>query len=316
MLSRVANSIYWMSRYVERAENLARYIEVTMNVILDSPESVHQPWKPLIQATGDYAIFEQRYGLPTAENVIAFLTFDLDYSNSIGSCITLARENARTIRESISTQAWEQINEFYHWLRSPGLESLRPDQLADYFQQIRVHNYLLTGILDSTMLQDEGWHFSNLGRLIERADKTSRILDVKYFTLLPKIEDVGTAIDDLQWSAVLRSVSGLELYRKRFHTITVRRVVEFLILEREFPRAIRYCLEGADRSLHAITGSPSGNYQNSAEQLLGQMRSNLAYTDVERIIQNGLHEFIDNLQIGLNQLDDAIFNTFFNTQSA
>jgi uncharacterized alpha-E superfamily protein len=201
-------------------------------------------------------------------------------------------------------------------LRSPGLESLKPDQLADYFQQIRVHNYLLTGILDSTMLQDEGWHFSNLGRLIERADKTSRILDVKYFTLLPKIEDVGTAIDDLQWSAVLRSVSGLELYRKRFHTITVRRVVEFLVLEREFPRAIRYCMEGADRSLHAITGSPIGNYQNSAEQLLGQMRSNLAYTDVERIIQNGLHEFIDNLQIGLNQLDDAIFNTFFNTQSA
>ena len=118
------------------------------------------------------------------------------------------------------------------------------------------------------MSHNEGWHFFNLGRLLERADKTSRILDVKYFTLLPSVQDVGSPVDDLQWSAVLRSVSGFEMYRKRFHGITVERIVDFLILDREFPRAIRYCVEEADESLHAISGSPQGSFENSARSFV------------------------------------------------
>lgn len=311
MLSRVANSIYWMARYVERAENLARYIEVTLNVILDQPESAHHQWEPLILATGDQKVFTEKYGKPEAQSVIHFLTFDLDYSNSIKSCLTIARENARTIREAISSEAWEQINEFYHWLRTAYKQNMELDQLADFYQKARMQSHLFSGILDATMLHGEGWHFANLGRLIERADKTSRILDVKYFTLLPNVLDVGTTIDDLQWSAVLRSVSGFEVYRKRYRGITVPRVVEFLILDREFPRAVRFCLEGADRSLHAITGSPEGVFRNAAEQRLGQLRSTLVFADVQEIINNGLHEFVDELQVKLNDIDEAIFDTFF-----
>lgn len=311
MLSRVANSIYWMARYVERAENLARYIEVALNVILDQPDTAHQQWEPLVLATGDQKSFLERYGQATSQNVINFLTFDLEYSNSIQSCLTHARENARTTREAISTEAWEQINEFYHWLRTPHQQQMSLDQLADFYQRVRTHSYLFNGILDATMLHGEGWHFANLGRLIERADKTSRILDVKYFTLLPNVFDVGTTIDDLQWSAVLRSVSGFEVYRKQFRTITVPRVVEFLFLDREFPRAVRFCLDGAQRSLHAITGSLEGDFHNAAEQKLGQLRSTLAYSDVQQIINNGLHEFVDEFQTKLNEIDEAIYDTFF-----
>jgi uncharacterized alpha-E superfamily protein len=315
MLSRVANSIYWMARYVERAENLARFIEVTLNVILDQPDTSGQQWRPLILATGDEDKFLERYSEPTAQNVIEFLTFDLNYENSIISCLTLARENARTIREAISSEAWEQINQFYHWLKQPQVQPMSLDQLTEFYLQARMHSHLFSGILDASMLHGEGWHFANLGRLLERADKTSRILDVKYFTLLPDIQDVGTTIDDLQWSAVLRSVSGFEVYRKRHRTVTVPRIVEFLILEREFPRAIRFCLEGAYQSLRAITGSAEGAFQNPAEQRLGHLRSTLAYTDVKQIISRGLHEFVDDLQVKINEIDEAIFETFFALRS-
>lgn len=311
MLSRVANSIYWMARYIERAENLARFIEVTLNFILDRPDSSYEQWEPLILATGDEPDFKERYGAASAQNVVHFLTFDPDYGNSIVSCLTLARENARTVREAISSEAWEQINEFYLWLRASQNRSMTLDSQFELFQKIRMESHLFSGILDATMSRGTGWQFANLGRLIERADKTSRILDVKYFTLLPKIEDVGTTIDDLQWSAVLRSVSGFEMFRKRYHAITVRRIVEFLILDRDFPRAVRFCLDGAERSLRTITGSPDSVYCNSAEQRLGQLRANLSYADVESIIQAGLHEFVDDFQQKLNHIDDAIYDTFF-----
>lgn len=311
MLSRVANSIYWMARYVERAENLARFIEVTLNFILDQPDSSYQQWEPLVLATGDEKEFKDRYGAATSDNVVHFLTFDPEYANSIISCLTHARENARTVREAISSEAWEQINEFYLWVKKSQNSSKTLDSQFELFQRIRLESHLFSGILDATMSRGTGWQFANLGRLIERADKTSRILDVKYFTLLPKVEDVGTTIDDLQWSAVLRSVSGFEMFRKRYHAITIRRIIEFLILDRDFPRAVRFCLDGAERSLRAITGSPDSVFRNTAEQRLGQLRANLAYADVESIIQAGMHEFVDGLQHKLNQIDDAVYETFF-----
>jgi uncharacterized alpha-E superfamily protein len=300
-----------MARYVERAENLARFIEVTLNFILDQPDSSYQQWEPLVLATGDEKEFKDRYGGPTSENVVHFLTFDPEYANSIISCLTHARENARTVREAISSEAWEQINEFYLWVKKSQNSSKTLDSQFELFQRIRLESHLFSGILDATMSRGTGWQFANLGRLIERADKTSRILDVKYFTLLPKVEDVGTTIDDLQWSAVLRSVSGFEMFRKRYHAITIRRIIEFLILDRDFPRAVRFCLDGAERSLRAITGSPDSVFRNTAEQRLGQLRANLAYADVESIIQAGMHEFVDGLQHKLNQIDDAVYETFF-----
>lgn len=311
MLSRVAESIYWMARYVERAENLARFIDVTLNLILDQPHGTAQQWEPLINATGDEREFAKRYPAPTADHVIRFLSFDREYPSSIISSLSAARENARTVREAISSEAWEQLNEFYHFVREVAETGLRLDSPTEFFHKIKQHSHLFNGIVDATMSRDSGWHFANLGRLLERADKTSRILDVKYFTLLPKVQDVGTTIDDLQWSAVLRSVSGFEMFRKRYHTITVERVIEFLILDSKFPRAIRYCIANADLSLHEISGSPLGAYRNGAEQRLGRLRSELSYSDVHSIAQRGLHQFVDGLQRTLNEVGEGIHETFF-----
>lgn len=313
MLSRVADSIYWMARYVERAENLARFIDVTLNLLLDSPQDAGREWAPLVNTTGDDEYFAAHYGEPNEANVIRFLAFDREYPNSIIASLVAARENARTVREAISSEAWEQLNEFYLFVRNAAGSTL-PPQPADFFGAVKQHSHLFNGVLDATMSHDKGWHFANLGRLLERADKTSRILDVKYFTLLPQVQDVGTTLDDLQWSAVLRSVSGFEMYRKRHHAITVRRVVQFLILDRAFPRAARFCISGADESLHQICKTAPGTYCNAAQQRLGRLRSELEYTDVDFIVQNGLHEYVDRFQDQLNAVGAAINETFFAAQ--
>ena len=161
------------------------------------------------------------------------------------------------------------------------------------------------------MTHGEAWHFSRLGRLLERADKTSRILDVKYYMLLRSAADVGTPFDDIQWAAVLRSTSAFEMYRKRHGRLTPRGVAEFLIMDREFPRAIHFCLLAARDSLHAISGTPLGTFRHPPEKLLGQLCSDLAYTAVDEIINQGLHEYLDEFQTRLNRIGAGIFDTFF-----
>ena len=171
-------------------------------------------------------------------------------------------------------------------------------------------SHRFVGITDVTMSHNEGWHFGRLGCLLERADKTSRILDVKYYLLLPNVHDVGTPVDDIQWSAVLRSASAFEMYRKRFGLLRPDRVADFLMLDREFPRAMHYCLVQAEESLHAISGSPPGTFQNAAEQRLGRLRSELDYAHIDEIITRGLHEFLDAFQAKLNDVGTAIYETF------
>lgn len=310
MLSRVADAIYWMSRYVERAENLARFVDVTMSLILDLPEGSAEQWQPLISATGDQAWFAERYQAATRENVVRFLTFDEVYPNSILCCLQKARANARSVRETISSEMWEQLNGYYHLVQEAAQRRRRLDTPQEFFHEVKMNSHLFAGITDNTMSYGEGWHFAQLGRLIERADKTSRMLDVKYYFLLPHVGDVGTPLDDLHWSAVLRSVSGLEMFRKRHHGITPERVVGFLVLDRLFPRSIMHCLNAADESLHAVSGSPGGTFWNVAEKRMGQLRSELAYTTVSDIVQFGLHEFIDAFQSKLNSVGEGIFETF------
>lgn len=310
MLSRVADSIYWMCRYVERAENLARFMDVTLNLSLDLPVVAAEQWRPLVNTTGDHGWFTEHYEQANRDNVIRFLTFDSEYDHSILSCLQHARENARSIRETISSEMWEHLNNFYYLVLEAARRPDTIDDPQDFFGEVKLASHLFRGITDGTMSHGEGWHFAQLGSLIERADKTSRILDVKYFYLLPKLEDVGTPIDDLHWSAVLRSVSGLEMFRKRHHGITPERVVGFLVLDRQFPRSIMHCIDVANESLHAISGSPIGTFWNPADRKLGQLRAELAYAHVDDIIQHGLHEFLDSFQTRLNEVGDAVYETF------
>ncbi|HMF47503.1 MAG TPA: alpha-E domain-containing protein [Candidatus Saccharimonadales bacterium] len=311
MLSRVANSIYWLSRYTERAENVARFIEVNLQMILDLPSGSHEQWEPLVIITGDDAGFAKHYPSAGRENVIQFLTFDSENPNSILSCLRAARENARTVREAISSEMWEQINSCFLMVNAAASDRRIKEQPYGFFSDVKKASQLFDGITDATMLHGEGWHFYQMGRLLERADKTSRLLDVKYFILLPSAADVGTTLDDIQWGAVLRSASAFEMYRKRHGHIAPDHVVDFLLLDDEFPRSVDFCLSGTNASLHAISGTPIGTFRNAAEQHLGHLRAELAYADVQQIIAKGLHEFLDSLQSKLNRVDHTIFETFF-----
>lgn len=315
MLSRVADSIYWMSRYIERVENLARFIEVTLNLIIDLPGDSASAWQALVSTTGDHEWFAEHYPAATRENVIKFLTFDQDYPNSIRTCLYRARENARSVRETISSETWEQINLFYYMVREAGTGPQALESPEDFFNDVKMASHLFKGITDGTMSRGEGWQFARLGRLLERADKTSRILDVKYFMLRPGARetvgrDAGSSMDDLRWSAVLRSVSGFEMYRKRHHHISPRGVVDFLVLDREFPRAIQYCVEAAEECLHRISGTPVGKHSNVAEERLDVLRRELAEVDVEELLAAGLHNFLDTFQTKLNGVGEGIHETF------
>jgi uncharacterized alpha-E superfamily protein len=310
LLSRVADSVYWMSRYIERAENVARFMDVNLHLALDAAPGYGNQWQPIVDTSGDRGGFLERYGEASRENVIQFLAFDERNPNSICSCVRAARENARSVRETISSEMWEQANSLYLLLTGAG-KHVAPDGLPDFFRSVRMGCHLFEGISAATMSHNEAWHFSRLARSLERADKTTRILDVKYYVLLPSVSDVGTPYDDIQWAAVLKSVSGFEMYRKRHGRILPDRIVDFLLLDNEFPRAVRHSIGRADASLHAITGAPLGTFSCSSEQRLGQLRSELDFADVTSILLDGLHEFLDGLQTKMNTIDECVLGDFF-----
>lgn len=310
LLSRAADAVYWMARYIERAENVARFIDVDLHLQLDLPlEPAHQ-WQPLIDTSGDAEAFRERHGEAHKANVIRFLAWDLDNLNSISSCLRAARENARSIREIISSEMWEQVNYIYLKLQSQKALA-ETERVAEILRGVRMGCHLFEGVTDATMTHNEPWHFLRLGRQLERADKTSRILDVKYFMLLPSPHTIGTPYDDIHWSAVLKSVSGFEMYRKKHGRISPRKIVDFLVLDRDFPRAIRHCLRAADESLHAITGTPMGSCEYPSERSLAPLRAELDYTSMQSIIGTGLHEYLDGLQVRMNAFGDDLQRDFF-----
>ncbi|WP_339726792.1 alpha-E domain-containing protein [uncultured Gimesia sp.] len=311
MLSRVASSVYWLSRYVERAENVARFIDVNYNLTLGETDTLGNQWAPLIFTTGDQATFEERYESFTRKNVLKFLLFDEKNPNSILSCAALARENARTIREIIPSVVWEQLNQFYFMVRSSaGLETTQ-DQPQEFCERVRLASHMLVGATDSTMSHGESWHFARVGRMIERADKTSRIVDVQYYILLPDANDVGSALDVVRWSALLQSASALAMYRRQYGKILPDHVADFLVLDSRFPRSMHFCLAKAQQSLRSITGSTAGTFLNLTEQRIGLLCSNMDYTSVDNIIEQGLHQYIDGFQKQLNLVGEAIQNDFF-----
>jgi uncharacterized alpha-E superfamily protein len=312
MLSRVAEAVFWMSRYIERGENVARFIDVNQAISLGGRIGTADQWAPLIYASGDEAAFKEFYGEISKRNVLRFLTFDQRNPNSILSCVSRARENARQIRDILSTAMWESINRFYLQMREAAPDERGIiDHPHHFLERVKRASHEFIGVTGVTLSHGEAWNFATLGRVLERADKTSRILDVKYFTLLPDSSQVGSTLDIVQWSALLESSSALHMYRKRFGRIDSLKVVEFLVLDRHFPRSMRFCLSDAEECLHAITGTPMGMFGNRAEQLMGLLNSRLNYTRVEDIISGGLHEFIDDAQGQINEIGMEISKQFF-----
>jgi uncharacterized alpha-E superfamily protein len=315
LLGRVADSIYWMARYIERAENVARFVGVNLHLTLDLGSSEENQWQPIVDVTGDARVFRERFAEATQETVVEFLALDAADPNSMFSCILAARENARSVRETISSEMWEQVNALYLLVKE-ARGRLTPDALPGYFHDVRMACDQFQGVTDSTMSHNEAWRFIGLGRSLERADKTTRLVDVKYFILLPALSDVGTPYDEIQWAAVLKSVSGFEMYRKRHGRISPSRVVDFLLFDNEFPRAVRYASGQADGCLHAITGTPAGAFSCASEQRLGMLKSELDFGRVDVILAEGLHEFLDGLQVKLNKIDEGVAGDFFGRSPA
>lgn len=312
MLSRVADGLYWMSRYVERAENSARLLDVNFQLMLDfenqTEAAARQHWAPILSSLEHEKLFQRFYQEADGESVVDFVTFSEQNPNSILSCLSRARENARCVREQISSEMWEHLNRLYLFVHSGEAREMMRASAHQFFRHLIGRSHQFIGTTDVTMTHGEGWDFIQIGKLLERADSTSRILDVKYHILLPSGERVGGTVDTIQWMAVLRSCSALEAYRKlHVGPVAPWSIAEFLVLHDAFPRALRYCVHGLDAALHRVSGVTLDRFSNEAERLSGRLRGELDYTTINEIFQQtGLHQYLDRFQLRLVEIGDAM----------
>jgi uncharacterized alpha-E superfamily protein len=290
---------------------VARFVNVNLQLILDAPAVHGQQWEALITASGDSEQFKERFKEPSHENVIRFLLFDRENPNSVVSCVRSARENARSIRDTITADMWEPVNQLYLYLSDAAVHRPR-DSYEDFMSEVKRYCQQFQGATDSSFNHGEAWQFLNLGRMIERADKTTRILDVKYYLLLPKVDDVDTPIDDIQWSAVLRSVSGLQMYRMRHGRLLPLDIVGFVMLDAGFPRSVRHCVAEAGAALNTIADGEN----NEATVAIETIGSRLDAATAVDIVRGGLHEFIDSLQIDFNELGILVSEAYFGARPA
>ena len=300
-----------MNRYLERAENYARFMDVNYNLSLELPPNEEEQWKPLVVITGDWPLYDSLHPKAEKDKVIHFMAFEKQNPNSIYNCIVNARENARAIRTEITKEVWEQINALYYLVKSGSEKKKRSDaDLRQFFTEIKNGCQLLYGMYDATISRNEGWNFAKLGQFIERADKTSRVLDAKYHFLLNSPNQVGSTSDLIQWAALLKSVSAYDMYRKKYGKLTSSCIAEFLILDRDFPRSILNCLIRAEHSIITLSGGSSG-FSNEAQKQLGALKAQLEYTAIDDIIIHGIHEYLDGIQQKLNGISTAIYEAFF-----
>jgi uncharacterized alpha-E superfamily protein len=316
MLSRVANSLYWMSRYIERAENIARIVDVNLQLLLDfrnlDDQRLADHWMPIVQSTGDEAAFFQLHPKATGQAVTEFLVFQMENPNSVVSCICQARENARTVRDQITIEMWEELNRIYLFVRSPRARQVWRESPSEFFQEIKSSSLQIIGLTFATLIRNEGWWFSQAGKFIERADKTSRILDVRHLALpargLPAAPDETEAVE---WSAILRSCSAWDAY-KTIHggEVHPRLVAEFLLLHQDFPRSVRYCVANLNEALRCISGVAPGHFCNDAEKLAGRLVAELQFGTIDEIFNHGLHQYLDELQLKLNAIGESLFRSY------
>src|ERR1051325_1643087 len=302
MLSRVANSLYWMSRYIERAENIARILDVNLQLLLDyralNGARMREHWLPIVQTTGDQDAFTARHQSATADAVAEFMVFASDNPNSIVSSISQARENARMVRDQIAVETWIELNRLYLFVQSPQARQLWRDSPTDFFNEIKASSLQLIGLSSATHIHNEGWWFGQTGRFIERADKTSRILDIRHHSLPARgVPATVSQADALGWTAIVHSCSGWDAYKSIYGgEVHPRLVAEFLLLNEDFPRAIRFCVDELNDSLRHISGVAEGRFSNDAEKLAGRLVAELQFSTIDEIFEHGLHDYLDRIQ--------------------
>jgi uncharacterized alpha-E superfamily protein len=291
MLSRTADHLFWMARYIERAENTARVMEVTHRTSLLPTEmegaETHLWYAPL-NISGCAADYVAKNPLAEATAVTRFMALDPDNPASIYTSLMLARENARSVRGAITSEMWESINAT--WLElNRMMGDMTHDKMPNLFDWVKERSHLFRGVTVGTILKDDAFNFIRLGTFLERSDNTARILDVKYHILLPSVKDVGGAADYYQWGSLLKSVSAFEAYRKIYRdVITPQRVAELLILRADMPRSLHACMNEVESTLEIINGSAG----REARRLAGEQHASLHYGRIEDIFAYGLHEYL------------------------
>jgi len=311
MLSRIAESLFWMGRYMERAEETARLLDVHFHTLLEQSQQTYLlRWDSIIRMSGEHERFFELYGDATPQTVFEFLGFREDNPNSVVGCIARVRENARTIRDRISRELWEDVNSFYHRIRGfrAGSELLAgPHRFCN---EVKFSSHQFRGVADDTLTHDEGWQFLRAGRALERAEKTARIVDVEYHTLLEGRTQHQP--DHHQWMAVLKSVAAYEFYRRTYNTrVEPERVAELLLLNPQHPRSLRFSIGVLQSALRAISGSGVDTWGNEAERLTGRLFDSLKYDRIEDILGRGLHPFLAEAQEICRAIGEELARTYF-----
>ena len=317
MLSRVAHSLFWMGRYVERAENIARLVDVNLQLLLDHRDlddlSVAERWLPIVLSTGGGERFAALHPDATAKSVVDFLVFETGNPDSIITAVSRARENARTVRDQLTAEVWEELNRLHLFLQSKEAAARFEASPTDFFAEVKHASLLLTGLAHATVMHGEGWQFSEVGRFIERADQTTRIVDVLHAAFPERgVPQRPSERDSVEWAAVLRSCSAWDAY-KSLHGAQVEptRAVGFLLLNEEFPRSVRFCAEELDAALRRISGVAPGRFANPAEQLSGRFLAEMRFATIEDLLAFfGLHAYLDRVQLRLAAIGDAVYDAY------
>jgi|TARA_R110001632_G_scaffold8686_6_gene34465 uncharacterized alpha-E superfamily protein len=306
MLSRVASNLCWLGRYLERAENTARLINVNSNLLLDLPKSIVLGWEPIIDIVSDRTTYYANYEIADERSVLGFLLAGPNNPSSIVDSLEYARENARTIREIIPREAWEQINELYIYGDENRQKALFRRSRYDFLTEVIESVQKITGILAGTMTHDEGYHFLKIGRNLERADMTTRIIDVRSASLLPETETEQSAFENLQWMSVLKSLTAYQMYRREVR-LRIRRsdVLKFLLLEERFPRSLLHSLQEVSKCVQTLP-----NYEAALKEI-EDVEKMLMNANPQTLIQDKLHQFIDDVQLGIHQVFNQLEETYF-----
>ncbi|MDZ7825535.1 MAG: alpha-E domain-containing protein [Gammaproteobacteria bacterium] len=308
MLARVAENMYWMSRYIERAEDMARLVNVNTNLLLDLPKGIAPGWRPLVTIIGAERAFAGKYGEKEDETrVLRFLIADRENSQSILSSLGWARENARTFRDAIPREAWEEINGLHHFARDNVQAGLTKRGRFDYLAGVIRRVQTITGVLAGCMSHDEGYAFIQIGRQLERADMITRILDVRTAGLIPEKVSALGSFENIQWMSVLKSLTGYQMYRLE-KQVSVQRteVLRFLLQSPRFPRSVLHCLDELASRLESL-----GPQSEAPLRTVHRLQRLILETDMETLSQERLHEFIDELQVGFAEVHTAIDAAFF-----
>ncbi len=315
MLSRVAEALYWMARYIERSEDLTRLLAVNFNALLETqPDAARKGWEPLVEMTGDEDLFYSLYPEANARSVSDFMLWNPLNPNAVSACVTRARENARSVREQVSSEMWGQINHLYFLLRDVNREEVLASP-SNFFGQVRDGSQAFQGITAATLTHSEPYQFVQLGLHLERADKTARILDAKYVYITGL--DPDSAETSLQLIALLRSCSAFEPFRRTAHgELNSQRVAEYLILDHYFPRAVLFCMNRAMHALEQVGGDGSERMPGTEQpyRSLGRLRSELEYMSILDVLGDKMYPFLNSMMIRLNGIGVEVARNYFTTR--